>query len=400
MKTERLYFTDCYQREFEAEVIGAEDLAGGRQRVILDRTAFYPASGGQPSDRGALNGAEVAEVADEGECVAHVLSQRLPPSAVKGRIDWPRRFDHMQQHSGQHLLSAAFVVTARLETVSFHMGEEVSTIDLDSDRATPAQIEAAENLANQIVFENRAVNILFKTAAEARQMPLRKPSEREGVIRLIEVENFDLSACGGTHVSRTGEVGQILVRKTDRIRNHTRVEFACGGRALRCGRRDFRILEEAARMLSSSAESVPARLRQQSDELRSAFRSGEALLRRVAEYRLRELEAAAPVRNGVALIRQIFSADERQEAKLVAQAVGSTNACVCLVGVRGNPAALYFSRSPEVKADLNAIMKATLEAIGGSGGGSARFAQGGGMREDSLTQALDLAESLLSRNSG
>src|SRR5690348_3480355 len=196
MKTERLYYTDCYLHEFEARVLKSEPAPQGH-RVILNRSAFYPESGGQPMDFGTLDGVPVIALAEEGDDIVHMLERPPDGEMVQGKIDWTRRFDHMQQHTGQHVLSAAYERTGQYKTVSFHMGADVSSIDLDSDRLGRRQIEEGENLANQIVFENREVTFSFKPVAEANQLDLRKPTSREGVVRLVEIEGFDLSACGG-----------------------------------------------------------------------------------------------------------------------------------------------------------------------------------------------------------
>src|SRR5438128_9258541 len=230
MTTERLYYTDCYLREFEASVVAAEPAPQGC-RVYLDRSAFYPESGGQPSDRGTLGGIPVLDAVDEGDAVAHLVGRKPESETVRGEIDWLRRFDHMQQHTGQHVLSAAFEHLFRVRTVSFHLGADVSTIDLARE-TTAAEIEAAEREANRVVWEDRPVTIRFASAEEAASLPLRKEPKREGTLRLIDVERFDLSACGGTHVARTGAIGIIAVAAWERFKGGEGVEFLCGGRAL------------------------------------------------------------------------------------------------------------------------------------------------------------------------
>ena len=292
-KTERLYYTDCYLREFEAHVIAVEPSANGF-RAFLDKTAFYPESGGQPSDRGMLGGSKVLDVVDEGDTVVHLLDSRPDSDAVKGAIDWARRFDHMQQHTGQHVLSAAFERAGQYKTVSFHLGAESSSIDLDSDRLGERQLEEAEALANQIVFEDREVRILFRSAEEANQMELRKPTEREGDIRLIRIGDFDLSACGGTHVSRTGAIGIIAVRKFERMKGLTRVEFLCGGRALRAARSDFKVLSESARLFSGAPNNLPALIEKQAEELKNSTRTRIKQAELLAEYKALELLREAP----------------------------------------------------------------------------------------------------------
>ena len=393
-KTERLYYSDCYLREFDARVFHAAPDPQGF-RVYLDRSAFYPDSGGQPADRGTLGGINVLEVADEGEAVAHVLAREPEKGNLHGVIDWQRRFDHMQQHTGQHLLSAAFEKTGGYKTVSFHLGAESSTIDLDSERVGTRQMEQAEELANGVIFEDRAVTVSLRAAAEVGQMDLRKPTHREGDVRLVEIQDFDLSACGGTHVSRTGAVGLILVRKVERTRHQTRVEFVCGGRALKSARREFRALSESGRLLSGGLEEVPALITKQSEALRATLRLSEKQTRRLAEYRARELWAAAPDRNGRKIARHIFAADENAEAKMLAHAIGALPNAVALLGVKGSTASVYFAQSPGGPSDMGAILRQSLAKLGAKGGGTRDFAQGGGLEEGKLDQVLNQAEELI-----
>lgn len=394
-KTERLYYTDCTLTDFEATVLKIEP-GGGGFRVVLDRSAFYPESGGQPADRGTLAGIPVTDVLDEGEVIAHVLEKRPEGARVTGRIDWERRFDHMQQHTGQHMLSAAFEKAAAAKTISFHLGAEVSTIDLDSDRLGRRQIEAAEDLANRVIFENRDVRILFRAASEAQQMDLRKPTERQDDVRLVEVADFDLSACGGTHVTRTGAIGMVLVRKFERMKGHTRVEFVCGKRALAAARRDFGTLSEAARLFSGALENVPALIAKQSEELHGSQRAREKLVERLAEYRASELWAGAVEVAGRRIVKHIFEAEEHAEAKKVAHGIARHASSVALIGVKGKPTALYFAQSAQGPADMGSILKQTISKVGGKGGGARDFAQGGGLEEGNLEEALAFAEHLLS----
>ena len=393
-KTERLYYADCYLREFEARVLRSEPAANGF-KVYLDRTAFYPASGGQPTDLGTLAGLEVLETVDEGEEIAHLLRQAPEGESVTGKIAWPRRFDHMQQHTGQHILSAAFEKVGDYKTVSFHLGEESSSIDLDSDRLGSKQFEEAEDAANQVLFEDRPVRISFQPAEEAGRMDLRKPTSREGDIRLIEVEGFDLSACGGTHVNRTGAVGLILVRKVERMKGSTRVEFLCGGRALRQARRDFKVLSEAALLFSAAPETLPELIAKQNQELREEARGREKLLERLAEFQARELWQAAPVVGGRRVVRKVFPAEEAPQVKMLAHALAKLPGAVALLGVKGQPTKLFFAQTPGGTSEMGAVLKQTVTKFGGKGGGGRDFAQGGGLEESRLEEALAWAEALL-----
>ncbi len=392
--TERLYYTDCYLKEFSARVTRiSADPRGAR--VYLDRTAFYPESGGQPSDRGTLGGIAVLDVIDEGDEVAHILTASPADETVLGNIDWERRFDHMQQHTGQHILSAAFEHLGGYKTVSFHLGTESATIDLDSDRVGTNQIAEAEDVANRVVFENRPVQVSFRPAAEAQHLDLRKPTFREGDIRLVEVTGFDLSACGGTHVSATGGVGIICIRKVERAKGLTRVEFVCGGRALRRARQDYSILSEAARLFSSGLENVPELITKQAQDLRDVGKSLQKLVEDLAELEAARLWQQAPEKAGVRVVQGVFESTEGKKAKLVAHAVAKQAGAIALIGVKGTPCGLFFSQTPGGKVNMSDVLKQTLARFGGKGGGTRDFAQGGGLPEDQLEAALSFAESLL-----
>jgi len=392
--TERLYYIDCYLKEFDARVVRTTPDERG-VRVYLDRTAFYPESGGQPSDRGTLGGVAIVDVVDEGAEVAHVLAESPKEESVHGSIDWTRRFDHMQQHTGQHLLSAAFEHAGGYKTVSFHLGTDSSTIDLDSDRVGARQMEEAEEVANGVVFENQAIQIFFRPVTEAQKLELRKPTYRDGDIRLVEVAAFDLSACGGTHVSRTGGVGLIAIRKVERAKGLTRVEFVCGGRALRRARQDFSILTESARLLSSGFETLPELITKQAQELRAAGKSAQKLVGELAELDADRMWQQAPEKTGVRVVQHVFDSSQSARAKLTAHALAKRPGSIALIAVKTNPTAVFFAQSPGGKANLSDIMKQTLAKFGGKGGGAKDFAQGGGIPEGQLDAALGFAESLL-----
>src|SRR5258708_3579127 len=250
--TERLYYHDCYLREFKARVV--ETAEDGR-RVYLDRTAFYPTSGGQPFDTGTMDGASVIDVIDQEERVAHILDAALSPGEITAQIDWQRRFDHMQQHTGQHLLSAVLEELFQIPTISFHLGAETSTIDLGASSLSLRQMEQAEERCAETVSESRPVTITFDEASA--DLDLRKATERTGTLRVVSIQGIDRSACGGTHVRSTAEIGSVLLRKTEKIRGNIRLEFVCGRRALGQARADFRTLQDISRQLSVPAAETP-----------------------------------------------------------------------------------------------------------------------------------------------
>jgi alanyl-tRNA synthetase len=238
---------------------------GNRWKVVLDKTAFYPTSGGQPHDLGRLGDAPVVEVVDVGgeavgadHHIVHYTSAELRVGPVHGQVDWARRIDHMQQHTAQHLLSAAFIELFGFQTVSFHLGRELSTIDLNAPSVVARHLEEAERRTNDIIFEDRPVVIRFGTAEELAEAGIRKKVEREGILRAIEIEGFDRQPCGGTHLARTGQAGLLFIRKLERRRDLSRVEYMAGYRALAAARSDFALLTEAGSLLSCGVADVPA----------------------------------------------------------------------------------------------------------------------------------------------
>jgi alanyl-tRNA synthetase len=369
--TERLYYTDAYLTEFDATVLEHAD--GGR-RIYLDRTAFYPTSGGQPFDRGWLGEAEVVDVVDEGERIAHLLASPLTAARVRGRIDWIRRFDHMQQHTGQHLLSAVIAELFGYQTVSVHFGRETATLDLDTGTLSHQQIVAAEVRANQLVVENRAVEVSFTDASAAGA--LRKPTEREGDLRIVSVDGLDRSACGGTHVRATGEIGCILIPKVERVKQQARLEFLCGGRAVRRARTDLDLLAKICGLYSAAAEEVPALVESQREQLKHALAARRELEQELSLPHARELyRATDPRPDGlrVTVIRENTGAIDR--LRLLGQAFGGFTRAL-LIGVIEDPPTILLAASVDSGIDAGRILREELERVGGRGGGSARLAQG------------------------
>ena len=390
--TERLYYRDSFLREFDARVLRVEAGEGGRCGVVLDRTAFYPTSGSQPHDLGALGDSAVEDVRenDAGE-VVHVVARAPVGTAVRGTIDWPRRFDHMQQHSGQHLLSAAFVRLFTVPTVSFHLGRDICTIDLETASLGPQQLEQAEELANRVIFEDRPVQIRFASPGELEAQGMRKAPARQGELRLIDIEDFDRCPCGGTHVARTGQIGLVLLWATENLRGQVRVEFVCGGRALAAARGDYRHLQEAARLLTTGAAELPAVLRKQQEEQRAARQAHGETLERLAELEAGVLLAAAEAIGGRRLLVKVFEGAEADYLRrLGARLVREPNVQL-LLAAKSPAATVVFAQSPGGPADMNALLRETVGALGGKGGGSRDFAQGvlpeAARVEEALTEA-------------
>jgi alanyl-tRNA synthetase len=375
--TERLYYRDSFLCEFEARVESCEQ-EGELWKVVLDRTAFYPTSGGQPHDLGKLNGVPVMEVADgENEKVVHYVSAAIPLGAVHGEIDWPRRLDHMQQHTGQHLLSAAFIELFKFPTVSFHMGKESSTIDLEALAIRTRDLEEAERRVNEIIFEDRVVEIRFGTAEELAEAGIRKKVEREGVLRAIEVTGFDRQPCGGTHLERTGQAGLLLIRKLERRRDLWRVEFVCGYRALEVARGDFSALGQAASLLSCAMADVPVVLSKMIEEKRALHGAARRLEERLAEHEARALLTAglAQKQSGVRLIACTLEEATPGYLGLIAERLVGEAEIVALLVSRGT-GHVVFAQSKGFQNDMGALLRETLKEFGGRGGGAKDFARG------------------------
>jgi len=393
--TERLYYRDCFLRECEAQVQKLEPADGARTRVWLDRTVFYPTSGGQPHDLGTLSDVPVLEVLEEGDDIVHLLERAPAGERVQGKIDWERRFDHMQQHTGQHVLSAAFVRLFSFATVSFHLGRDVCAIDLATSSLSRKQLEAGEELANQVIFEDRPVHIRFPNDAEVAELGLRRPAEQSGALRVIEIENFDRCPCGGTHVARTGQIGLILARGTEKVKQNIRVEFVCGSRALRAARADYSSLSEAARLLTTGPHELPKVLRKQFDERRAAERERQQLLERLAEHEARLLLAEAERLGERRLVVKVLEEADAAYLRLLGARLVKEPQVQLLLASRREPAAVVFAQTPGLAADMNALLREILQQLGGKGGGSRDFAQGAlpaGAKPDA---ALALARSRL-----
>lgn len=400
--TERLYYHDSFLREFDATVLSCEP-AGERHQVVLDRTAFYPASGGQPHDIGKLGEASVVEVIDrEDVTVVHLTDRPLAMGPIRGAIDWERRFDHMQQHTGQHILSAAFIALFKFSTVSFHLGREVSTIDLDTRSVVLRHIEEAERLANQIVFDDRAVTTRWGTAQELAEAGIRKAVEREGVLRAIEIDSFDRQPCGGTHVARTGQVGAILLRKFEKQKQFWRVEFVCGGRAVRTSRAEFTTLAEAARVLSCGWPELPAIVQKNAEEQLAGQRGRRRLLEQLAEHEARALLAPEAVTGGgrtathrvPPVIVRIYEDADAEFLRLVAARAAAEPGVQMLLATRAG-GHVVFAQSAGGPADMGTLLRESLAAAGGKGGGPRDFAQGRAPDSETLDVILSQAAARL-----
>lgn len=393
----RSYYDDSYTRTFSARV--SERLVeNGHLAVILDRTYFYPSSGGQPNDTGMINGVAVIDVTtrkDDG-AVVHILAGEITDDAAECEIDWVRRFDHMQHHTGQHILSQAFVKAGGANTVGFHLSPDSVTIDLDQSGISDENVIAVEDLANEVVWADRPVTARIIQPDDAEGVRIRKLPEHllTGGLRVIDIDSFDVTACGGTHVARTGEIGIIKILRLEKRGDKTRVEFRCGGRALRDYREKNAIVNRLAADLTCAAGEIPAAVARLLDDYKAVQRAHKTANGLLLDYEAARLTASAPDTNGVRLVKLSFADRDFADVRALATRITQSPGMVALLATTGERAQLVFARSGDVSHDMNALLNQTLALFpDGRGGGQPQIAQGGGSADrEQLREALDAAE--------
>ena len=392
-ETKKLYFEDAYLTEFEARVVGRTALEG-KPAIILDRTAFYPEAGGQSCDRGTIEGIAVLQVVEEGETIVHVLEGEIETDVVCGRIDWLRRFDRMQQHSGQHILSQAFYEIVKGVTMSFHIGEDVSSVEIGVPKISDADLDKVEVRANAVIFEDREIKTYFVPEDRIGTVPLRKPPKKEGLIRVVEVSGFDYSACGGTHCRRAGEIGLIKVTKADRIRNNLRFEFVCGGRALRDYREKNRTVRQAAALFSVADRDVAAGVGKSLAEIKVLKKRARKLEERVASYEAWEVIRGAQGK----VVQAVFEDKSPEEARFLAVQIIHNAEQIVLFGAHGETQShLILAAAEGLGLDVRTLIPTVSAVIQVRGGGSPSLVELVTMEKDKVGPALEAASKLLEK---
>ena len=403
MSTHRLYYDDSYLQSFSARVLQclpAEPFASPAGTIpswelLLDQSAFYPTSGGQPHDLGCIGDAKVLDVRDDDEDILHIVDREVEPGSVQASIQWPRRFDHMQQHTGQHLLSAMFHERFGLPTVSFHLGADSCTIDLRGPEPTPEVLRGAQRAANIIIFEDRPVTVRYGTADQLSQIGVRKEVEREGILRAIEIESADLQPCGGTHVKSTGQIGLILVRRCTRIRQDWRVEFVCGGRAERVATDDSQILRSISERLSCPPEDALAAVEKSQEEREAALKGLRSVVQQLAEARAALLVSSAPIaEGGLRIIAEVLRDVPPELLLPLATEVASREKTVALLVAEAN-GQLVLAQHPSAAKDLLAVLKQISATFPCKGGGTRDFVRAKLADPKDSAAAVSLARELV-----
>jgi len=416
--TERLYYADSFMRTFSAHVADIREASRtdgvSVWQIALDRSAFYPTSGGQPCDTGILTansrGGAVLEISiesveeDEEGTVWHFTRKPLAAGVeVQGTIDWPRRLDHIQQHSGQHLLSAVFARELNALTVSFHLGDAVSYIDLTTGPIARHSLERVERIANELIAEDREVAVRVVNRVEAEALlaagKLRKLPQRMGDIRLIEIADYDLNACGGTHVCSTGQIGGLLVRGVEKVSRGFRVSFVCGLRAAAAARHDFDVLSRASAALSAGADEIPAAIERLRNDAKAGEKERQRLREELAGYHASRLAVEQPPSGGLRLVRRVFPDRDPDYVRLLASKLAALapRTVALLASAESWPARVVLARSRDLDFHCGNLLKEVLTAHGLRGGGSPDLAQTD-LAEDQLESlAAELEKSVRSQ---
>lgn len=390
---EKLYYENPYTKEFTAEIINVIE-KNNKYYVELDKTYFYPEGGGQPSDTGYINSIPVTYVLEEDSKIYHVMDVKpLKIHRAKCNIDWEKRYDHMQQHLGQHILSACLFELFNANTIGFHLGKNFSTIDIDKLLANE-EIKAAEKMANKIIFDNISVEILYPTNSELKKLPLRKISPKvNDQIRVVKIGDIDINACCGTHPNSTIEVQIIKISKYEKYKNGTRIEFLCGSRAVSDYTLKHDSIQKMSTILSCNENSLISEVERLSGELNKALSEKAALKSEVANYEIKEILDSCESIQNIKIIKSIYDNVDLKYINLLASKLVSFPSVIALFGVKSNDKAqLIFMCSKELKiVSMNSLLKDAITLIDGKGGGSNFSAQGGGKNNNNLESSVEYA---------
>jgi alanyl-tRNA synthetase len=397
--TERLYYQDSYLKEFRAKILKKIKI-DNQPAVVLDETAFYPTSGGQPHDKGVIQDVPVVEVVEEGDEIIHILKEELKEeinSEVVGKIDWERRFDHMQQHSGQHILSAAFEKLWNADTVSFYLGDEICTLDIMKDNITSEEVKKAEILSNNIVLENKPIKVYFVDQERANELNLRKIPPQKEDIRIVEIKDFDVCACCGTHCGTTGEVGLIKILKWEKRGVKIRLDFICGKRSLKDYYWKNKLIKNISNKLTIKDTELGEAVERMLEERKETRKELREIKEKLQDYEAKDLINKSSLRNdGIKIINKVFEESNFQEVRvLVQKIIDLDDGVVVLAGIKnkgeGEGVKILFACSRVLKYDMNGLIREAGKFIEGRGGGAPNFAQSGGKKAEGIENALNFA---------
>lgn len=383
--TEKLFWKDPYQKAFTAKMLQQFRVPDG-YAVELNQTCFYATSGGQPNDLGTLNSIAVKDVRMDGAQLLHIVPAVLPEGSVEGAINWERRFDHMQQHTGQHILSAAFYKLFSAETSSFHLGEEFCSIELNQPSLTESQVQQAEQLANQVIFQAEQVKAFFVDPERASEYQLRKQSDLTESLRIIQINDFDLSPCSGTHVKNTGEVGMIFISGHEKLSNSVKITFVCGKRVHYRYKKDLAVLKDLSKTLTTSFELLPDSIGKLQAQLKDLRKENNRFKEESLKNEAAELIHQSRNWNGKSLLIRVWDRPYSDLRFLAQRLSEAENSLGVLVSARDRR--VVFFKNPVVDFDLKGAFQKFLSSTGAKGGGPPHLMEAGGLNDTSSLENL------------
>jgi len=394
--TKKIYQSNPYLREISAKVVKKE-YSNGKFYITLDRTIFYPhMSGGQPRDKGTINGIQVIDVYDDNNEILHIVEDNITTDNVTLKIDWNTRFDHMQQHTGQHLLSSVFFKLFNAKTVGFHLGSEYVYIDIALPFITEKDIEKIERFANEVIYTNFLIKTYVVDKNQASKLPLRKQPIVDSNIRIVEIENIDITPCSGTHLGRIGEVGILKIRRWEKYKGNTRIEFVCGNRALKDYTWKNAIINNISSLLSSKDINTYNSVEKLYNNYKSLEKDNRNLKEELNTYRVKELINESTYLNGIKIVKKIFTDLDPKDIKYIATQILSKDNIICIFGIMENDKCqILLGRSNNININMKDIFDASINLINGKGGGNPQLVQGGGPNTNGLNNCIENCVSLV-----
>jgi len=394
--TERLFLANSYQKEFCAEILKKIPLKN-KIGLLLDRTCFYPTSGGQLCDRGTIEMAAVLDVYEENDDIIHVVDSALPDFNITGKIDWENRFGNMQQHTGQHILSQSFIKLLNADTLSSTLGRNTCTVDINKKELTDEEAEKVEDFANHIIYENREIKVYSPEEEELQKIPLRKKPPKGKKTRIVEVDNFDFSACGGTHCKNAGEVGIIKIFRWEKYKGNTRVEFNCGLRALKDYRQKSMIIGQLVELLSEQESEILNKSEKIIDDNKILRKKCSSYSEELLTFEAEKMYDQAAIFNDLRIVKKVFENRQVEDIKHIALKLKQYDNCISLLGIKNQKGQIIFTCSENLALNMGELLKEIFATFKGRGGGTSYFAQGG-CDPINIEKAVELAYQMVNED--
>lgn len=390
---EKLYYLDRYMKEFIAEILDIKEIEG-KFHVVLDKSAFFPGGGGQPGDTGFIENNKVIDVYEENGTLYHVVEKKpLKIHRVKCKIDWEKRFDGMQQHLGQHVLSGCFYTLFNANTVSFHMGSGISTVDIEGFLEED-KIREAERLANKIIQENIEVDFFTPSKSELKKIKIRRALPKtDDAITIVRIGDLDTNACCGVHPKSTLDLRMIKIRRWEKHKGATRIEFLAGERAVKDSLNKESILKNICKMLKCGEKDIETIIGNLAEEMKAYHNENRNLRIELTNYEVKEMLEGSEVIGDIKVVKKIYDEYDTRQVSKIAEKLVENQKTIALFAVKSvDKSNLIFASSKDNKnVDMSELLKDAITLIDGRGGGSKFLAQGGGKKSNNLEATIDYA---------